>query len=355
MQHDNTSAALFGQLSWSITDRLRVMPGIRVNYDHKNVDFNQQVYGGLQTTDPALIALQQSVLAPQAYSANVGDGNQSGQLTVGYKMAQQVNAYATYATGFKSAGLNLNGLPTDALGRPVRSAATVKPEDVHNIEVGVKTEPFRGVTANLAVFDTNIKDFQAQVTNGSVGVIRGYLANAERVRVRGAEFDGNARVNPNLSFYSALAFTDAKYVTFTDAPPALEDTGGPQFADISGTVLPGVSKWAVSFGGEYSHRATMLQRAGQLFVALDGSHRSSFSSSATFSRYLVVDAYSLLNARTGFRTPNGWTLTLWSRNLLNKDYFELLTAAPGNTGLYVGQPGDKRSIGVTMRVGLRSH
>ena len=46
--------------------------------------------------------------------------------------------------------------------------------------------------------------------------------------------------------------------------------------------------------------------------------------------------------------------TLWSRNLLDKDYFELLTAAPGNTGLFVGQPGDGRTVGVTMRIGFAS-
>jgi iron complex outermembrane recepter protein len=40
--------------------------------------------------------------------------------------------------------------------------------------------------------------------------------------------------------------------------------------------------------------------------------------------------------------------------LLNKEYFELLTAAPGNTGLFVGQPGDGRSIGVTLRLALKS-
>jgi iron complex outermembrane recepter protein len=56
----------------------------------------------------------------------------------------------------------------------------------------------------------------------------------------------------------------------------------------------------------------------------------------------------------GFRSANGWTLTLWSRNALNKDYFELLTAAPGNTGLFVGQPGDPRTIGLTLRVALKS-
>ena len=55
-------AAVFGQAEWSVTDRLRVLPGLRFNYDAKNVNFDQQVYGGLQTTNAALIALQRSVL-----------------------------------------------------------------------------------------------------------------------------------------------------------------------------------------------------------------------------------------------------------------------------------------------------
>jgi iron complex outermembrane receptor protein len=155
----NTSSALFGQVEWSITDRLRVLPGIRFNYDAKKVDFDQQVYGGLQTTDPALIALQRSVLAPQAYKADVDDTNLSGQATVAYRIARTVNTYGTLATSFKSVGLNLGGVPTDALGRPVLSAATVKPEDVRHFEAGVKTEPFRGVTANVAIFDTEGEGF----------------------------------------------------------------------------------------------------------------------------------------------------------------------------------------------------
>jgi len=56
----------------------------------------------------------------------------------------------------------------------------------------------------------------------------------------------------------------------------------------------------------------------------------------------------------GFRWSDGWNISVWSRNLLNKDYFDLLTAAPGNTGLYVGQPGDPRTIGVTLRMTFTS-
>ena len=34
--------------------------------------------------------------------------------------------------------------------------------------------------------------------------------------------------------------------------------------------------------------------------------------------------------------------------------YDLLTAAPGNTGLFVGQPGDPRTIGVTLRMTFKS-
>jgi iron complex outermembrane recepter protein len=346
LRYRNTSAAVFGQVEWSLT-------GLRVNYDQKEVDFDQRVYGGLQTTTPRLIALQRSVLAPQSYAADVDDTNLSGQVSVAFKAAETVNAYATYATSFKSVGLNLNGVPTDAEDHPVLAAATVKPEDVRHVEAGLKTTPFRNVTANISVFDTTVDDYQAQVVDDGVGVLRGYLANADRVRVRGIELDGSLAAGRALSVYASAAFTDGEYVVFRDAPPPLEDTGGPLVKDVSGTQLPGISKAAISVGGEYVRDMAVLGRAGQLFGAFDASYRSSFSSSASASRYLIVDGYSLVNTRVGFRAPNGWTLSFWARNLLNKDYYDLLSAAPGNSGLYVGQPGDPRTFGLTLRVALR--
>jgi iron complex outermembrane receptor protein len=352
VEYSNTSAAAYGEVAWKVGARLRLLPGMRINYDAKKGDFDQQVYGGLQTTDPAVIALQQSIFAPQHYAADVANMNVSGQLTTEYKLADHVIGYATYATGFKSVGLNLNGLPTDAANQPVLSAATVKPEDTRNVEAGLKTQPFRGITGNVTAFNTAIKNFQAQVTNGSVGVIRGYLANAERVRVRGVEVDVTARLKPRWSAYAASAYADGRYVTFTDAPPPLDLTGGPQFVDASGTVLPGLSKWASSAGAEYDQSTRILQHQGQLFGAADASYRSAFSSSATYSRYLVVPGYALVNARAGFRAARGWCVTVWSRNLLNRNYYELLTAAPGNTGLFVGQPGDPRQVGVSLQVAL---
>lgn len=263
-------------------------------------------------------------------------------------MSEGINAYATYATGFKSVGLNLGGVPMDAAGVPVASAAIVRPEDVRNFEIGVKTQPFTGVTANFAAFNTGTKDFQTQVVNAQVGVLRGYLANAEKVRVRSIEFDGTAKLSEDFSLYAAVAFTDGRYITFRDAPPPLEDTGGPQVKDLSGSILPGISKWAGSLGGEWTRPATVMGRYGHFFAGADVS-RSNFSSSPSYSKYLVADGYALVNPRVGFRSAEKWSITLWARNLTGSNYFELMSAAPGNSGLYVGLPGDKRTFGITLR------
>ena len=352
----NVSAALFGQLEWKVTDRLRLLPGIRFNYDQKEVDYNAQVYGGIANPTPAQVTLQRSILAPLAYKADVENDNISGQITAAYQLTDTINGYATYATSYKPVGLNLGGIPTDAAGNPILSTAVVDPEDVRHIELGLKTQPLPGVTANFAVFDTEIEDYQAQVFNAAqIGVLRGYLANADKVRVRGFEFDGAADIGDNFSIYGALAWTDGEYEKFVDAPVPLEFTGltinGVQIQsiDISGSRLPGISKWAGSLGGEFTNPGGFLGRDGEFFVAADASYRSEFSSSPTPSSYLNVDGYTLVNARAGFRADNGWDVFVWARNLLDEDYYEQLAAAPGGSGLYAGQVGDPRTTGITLR------
>jgi iron complex outermembrane receptor protein len=37
------------------------------------------------------------------------------------------------------------------------------------------------------------------------------------------------------------------------------------------------------------------------------------------------------------------------RNLFDEEYFEVLATQSGSTGLVVGQPGDPRTYGVTIR------
>lgn len=341
--------AVFGQIDWAITNRLHLLPGIRYNYDKKDVDYKRETYGGLETTDPALIALKNAVYTNQAFHTNAEESNVSGQLTLSFKASKRVNAFATYSNSYKPVGVNLGGLPT-ASGEILIDLARVKPEYVTHAEVGVKTSPTSRSTVNVVFHHTEIKDFQTLVQTAEIGVNRGYLANAERVRVYGLELDANVRASRYLSFNGALAYTDGKYVSFKNAPVPLEETGAPSaFKDISGGKLPGISEWAGSLGGDLSRSGTFLDHEGNFFLALDAYYRSSFSSSASPSIYLNVDGYALLNARIGFRTPEGVSAFLWARNLLDQDYFEQLLPAAGNAGQYAGVLGDQRTYGITLR------
>ena len=343
-------AAVFGQLDWTITERLHLLPGVRYNYDKKEVDFDRKTYGGLETNDPQLLAIKRSVYTDQAFTADVDESNLSGQLTLSFKANNNINTFATYSISYKPVGINLGGLPT-ANGHVLTELATIKPEDVNHFELGVKTSPTKTSTLNITLHNTVIKDYQTQVQTAEVGVNRGYLSNAEKVRVRGVELDGAVKINNHFSVYGNLAYTDGEYITFTNAPLPLEETGASQsFKDVSKGELPGISDWASSLGGEIlSGKKTVFGNNGNIFFAADVYYRSSLSSSASPSKYLNIDGYALLNARAGFRAPLGLTFFVWARNLLDKDYFEQLLPAAGNAGHYAAVLGDPGTFGVTLR------
>ncbi|WP_439581511.1 TonB-dependent receptor [Dyadobacter bucti] len=344
----STSLAVFAQADWAVTSKIHVLPGIRYNYDKKVVDYNRVAYGGLQTTDPALVALKNGVYSNQAFNTDYAEGNFSGQLSVQYKASSSFNAYATYSIGYKPIGVNVGGLPT-ANGQILLDLANVKPEYVDHKEFGIKTKPSRNSVLNLTFFRSDIDDYQTQVQTPEPGVNRGYLANAEKVRVQGAEVDGNIRFGA-LTLNAAVAYTDGKYVRFANAPVPLEEVGGPQaFKDVSGGRLPGISKWSGSIGGEVVVKGTFIGLKGNYFLGVDEFLRSEFSSSPSPSQYLNIDGYGLTNARAGFRASNGISFFFWGRNVFNKNYYEQLLAAPGSYGQYAGIVGDQRTYGVTLR------
>lgn len=345
------SGAVFGQLDWAVTNKFSILPGIRVNYDKKKVDFKRETYGGLQTDDPALIALKNSVYNNQAFKKEIDDTNFSGQLTAAYRATERVNTFATFSTAFKPVGLNLGGLP-NANGQPMTELAVIKPERVSHFEVGVKTRPTLKSTLNLVVYNTTIKDYQTQVQAADLSVNRGYLSNAEKVSVQGAEVDANINISEFLGFYGAVAYTDGIYKSFKNAPVPLEETGSANFKDISGSRLPGISKWAGSLGGEVSFNGKFLGRTGKFFFAADSYHRSKFSSSPSPSAYLVVQGYSLVNARLGFRVGDKFSAFFWGRNIFDKDYYEQLLPGAGNAGHYAGVLGDQRTYGITLRYSI---
>ncbi|MGM1428531.1 TonB-dependent receptor [Sphingobacterium lactis] len=347
-----TSLAAYSQLDWAITSKFHVLPGLRYNYDKKEAHYNRQTYGGLQTDDPALLALKNGVYTNQAFETNASAGNFSGQLSIQYRPNQQLNAYATYAISYKPVGINVGGLPT-AKGEVLLDLARVKPEAVRHKEIGLKSSPDRQSILNLSVFQTDITDYQTLVQTPEPGVNRGYLANAEKVRVQGIELDGSLRLGQIAKFNGALSYTDGKYIKFSNAPVPLEEVGGPEaFKDISGGRLPGISTWSATLGGEWSQKARLLKLDGRFYTGADVFYRSDFSSSPSPSRYLNIEGYALLNGRIGFRADNGLTLSIWARNITDSNYYEQLLAAPGSYGQYAGIIGDPRTYGVSIRYAI---
>ena len=356
------SAAVFANIDWEIAKNFHLLPGIRFNYDKKDVVYDRKAYGGLDTATyngstsekTTLQGFKNGVYTSQYYVANADENNLTYQLTLAYRVNKRVNAFATYSTSFKPVGVNVAGLPT-VNGQAATDLAVIKPEDVKNYELGIKTTPVDNFTLNLTLHNTDIKNYQTNVQSAELGVNRGYIANAEEVNVKGFEVDANIKANNHFSFYGAVAYTDAEYVKFTNAPLPLEETGltenGVQkaFKDISGGELPGISKWAGSLGAEYVMPTVFFGKAAKFFIAADGYYRSSFSSSPSPSAYLNVDAYTLINGRVGFRAINGLSAFIWGRNLFDKNYYEQLLPAGGNAGQYAGVLGDPRTYGVTLR------
>jgi len=370
---ESTSAAVFGQLSFKVTDTFTIQPGARLNYDKKSGFYQRRVFTGTGTellgaeTD-ARSRVQLAVFQPQLSAPEDTDWNLTYELTASYELAPDILAYGTYAKSFKTIGINQNGLPTDANGVPIAAAGTIRPENVDHFELGFKSQFWdRKATLNLAAYRTDIRDYQATVTNGQFGVLRGYLSNAEKVRSQGIEADFSVRPSERFSAYLSGAYTDAKYVRFVDAPCPPELSGGtaaaagqtpsapgtpggisPANCDISGARLPGVSKWSFSFGAEANLPSSILGLGGELYFGYDGSYRSDFSSNAAPSAATLVDGYSLSNFRLGFRSGDGLNVFGWVRNAFDQNHFEQLFIAPGNTGLIAGIPGDPRTWGATI-------
>ena len=346
-----SSYAAFGQATWDATARLHLTAGLRYTYEQKSVNYSQVVSGGLATTDANLISKKQGIARDQAYRARFVDRSPTGQLSVSYDLTKTNLLYATVSSGYKSAGINSAGLPTTSTGAPSLVAAIIKPEKTANVEAGLKNQFFdRTVTLNIGAYSTDIRNYQTNVVDTGPGAIRGYLANAEKVTVRGVDIDSSWRPSGWFNAYATLSYVDAKYASFKNGPPPLEFLTATTAAyDLSGRALPGVSKWSGSVGAEVRHPAELASLKGESFAGFDASYRSDWNSDASTSKYAEIKASTLLNLRAGFRSNDGLEATLWVKNAADAHYLAFTSIQAGNSGAIYGQPGDPRTYGVTIR------
>ena len=345
------SYAAFAQVTWDITPQLHLTPGLRYTREEKEGWYTATVSGGLANPTPAQLSARNGVARAQAYEASLEDDDLSGQVALSYDVTDTFLVYGSWARGYKSGGINMAGIPNLPNGQPSLTNAVVKPEVVTTFELGLKAQWLdRRLTTNLAAYRTDIEDYQANVVDNGPGSLRGYLANAEKVEILGVELDTVARPNDNLDFYANVAWTDGQYASFANGPCPLELVSTSTAAcDLSGKDLPGVSPWAAGVGGELHAPAAWFGVSGEAFIGSDVSYRSTYNSDASVSQYTEIEGYALVSLRAGYRADNGWEGFVWVKNALDEDYMQFVSVQAGNSGLVIGNPGDPRTIGFTLR------
>jgi iron complex outermembrane receptor protein len=354
-QFEMRSRAAFAEANYDVTPALVATLGLRYTHEDKRGHYATQVSGGPDLSGlPAatrieLTRARLSIFRPQNYSAQDAQGNLSGRANLAWQVDDALLSYVSAAYGYKSGGLNMSGLPLDAANRPALATAIIDDERNTTLELGLKSTLLQGrATLNLAAFHTRVRDYQTNVVSSlETAALRSYPANVPEVRVRGLEADLLAAPVDGLTLRASLAYADGQHRDYPAGPCPLElQTAGTAACDLSGTRLPGLSRWVGSIGVDYR----LPLGRGELVWHLDALARSGYNSDTAGSRYTAIAGHALANASLGYQFQNGWFVDVFARNLFDREYLSALTVQTGNSGLILGQPGDPRLLGVSLRV-----
>lgn len=323
------------------------------------VQAGAQAFADANDTNPAvnpLLGLQPLQFLPPfvGYPNAVEDGNsEDDKVTytarLAFDLTDNINVYGSVATGFKATSWNLsrdsrpfansvpplegNGLATPNLVPGTRYAG---PEESTVYELGLKAQ-FDTVAVNLAIFDQTIEGFQSNVFTGT-----GFaLANAGEQSAQGFEFDVTWSPVEPLTIVAAGTFLDPVYDSFEESA----------YGDISGQQPSSIADTNLSLAGTYAFTI------GNWDAFVRGAYR--YESDAAFFdseaiddivRATGVDAeINELNASFGVMTQDGFSVTLWGRNLTDDEYITTAFPSVAQEGSYSGYPNAPATYGVTVR------
>ena len=329
------SAALFGQANYQVTDQLTLTGGVRYTYDDKHGVSNSSTYLTPYSTSSA----------PFHYNLTVDGGNVSWLASAAYKLAHDSLIYASYTTGYLSAGLNLNSATVASNG--VSPPLVLQPERAGDWEVGIKQGLFdHHVTIDVDGFWTNLSGLQANYYPSSGA--KSYLTNVGNIVSRGVEAEGALKLDNGFSLSVNGSYNDAYYSQYANAPCPV---GGAAVCNLTGRPVYEAPKWIAGATAQYRFD---LNDKVQPYVLAQYSYRSSAFGAIDDGPYTKIPAYSLVNFRVGASIDNGrYDVSVWINNAFNAIYWQNLgTASPApSSGAYgvAGQLGTPQTFGATVR------
>jgi len=318
------SYAGYAQANFHFTDQVFATAGGRFSKDKKSGDYNQ-------VADPFLRA---SVRALESLTLpDIDDSRFTYRVGLNYEPTKDMLFFATYSTGYKSAGYNSGaGFPSLTPNNdPALTKRVFGRETTDDWELGGKTSWLdHALTLNLTFYRMNIKGFQDRSFDGTSFTVR----NAGNLRHQGFEFDAVARPIHNFSLLANVAYLDSKFTDYPNAsglpgcaataagiPAACTAVGLGATQNLEGKPATFAPKWSGRVGFDWTGGL------GSSGYSWDVNSNLSFFSKQfgglvnDANPQTIIDGYAIVGARASLNGPGDhWTLSLFANNLLNKQY-----------------------------------
>jgi iron complex outermembrane recepter protein len=320
----NKSKALYGQLTYALSDRLNVTGGLR--YTWENVDL---------THGPDSLLNVLNTLGKHSRK----DSKPSWLVSLDYKVTDDLLVYLSHRGSWRTGGFNgtSNNIPLNF------DVPSFKPETTFDFEAGLKFAGDLGAMParlNIAVYDQTIKDVQrAPYLN-----ISALAGNVNKARVSGVEVDGKVELSSWFEVGGAFAYTNAR---FTDARALVANTNfifGP-YADSPKTTGSAYARLSTELGNDQGELSLRAEVYGQ-------SHFFYSNLANTIVPNARIAGYKLVNVRAEWADMlgSGIKAAVYASNLTNKEYevggFPLGAVVGGNSTL----PGTPRMYGLELGI-----
>jgi iron complex outermembrane recepter protein len=348
--------ALFGQGTFDVVERFRLIGGVRYTIDQLDVfhsrvspligpgiqpNFDAGVFnGGLIGPNGGFIAGASNGIPFRNKATNT---NFSGRAGLQFDASKNSTLYATYARGYKGPAFNIFFNLT-AVG-----TGEIAPETADSYEAGIKNTLFNGkLVLNLAGYYAKYKNFQANNPDIVAGVVVTRFTNAGRISTRGAELDLIWRPINNLNINGGFAYTDAKVDRFF-LPPG----GNPNGVVPSGTPLAYAPKYKASLGGDYT-----IETGGSINIVLgaqasaQSKQLSLFDPSPALRAAGTIGGYTLVDLSAAIvDSDDRFKLTFQVKNLFDTSFASSITnGGPGGSFRFLIPREADRYFGVTAKV-----
>ena len=341
---DRRSTAIFAQADYDLTDQLTVTAGLRYTWDKSKL---RDAFAALGDYD--FTPIYYSVTDPDNYgqphpTLYGNDAALTGRFALNYKFDSGAILYASYSRGYRGGTFNGGAYIDNS------QLEYIKPETVNAYEMGTKGRLLDGaVSYSLAAF---YYDYKNQQTNEVIGAA-GFLRNAGKAEVYGAELELNGRVAPTLSFNASVGLLHSKYKQLILGRDVASGAVG---VDLAGNELPfapsmtaqlGID-WTVAEvgGGEVQFLPRVNYTSHQWFSPFNS--RESFPGDPITNARLHQDGYAKVDAQLLW-TNETITAGFFVKNLFEKKYYLYGLDMRTFFGLDFFAPADPRTYGAMVR------